>query len=108
MLLWGGSDTQSTGLCPNLSVYPKPIGLATCRLAIAPKKGKKTNLKPADEDNPEIIRRLGLLVKLFGGNYLFNPVLCVPLDGQIPGGWVFALDVTSGVISVAEITGFAM
>ena len=39
--------------------------------------------------------------------YVFDTVLCVTLDGQILGRWVFAVDVTRGVVSVTKSTGFA-
>ena len=33
--------------------------------------------------------------------YLFNPLLCVKLNRQILGGWVFSVDVTNGAVIVA-------
>ena len=37
-------------------------------------------------------------------SYVFNPVLCVTLDGEILARWVFAVDVTreGGIMGVTE------
>ena len=77
-------------------------------MANAPKKDKKTNLKPTDKDNPKKIRWLECLQKLFMTRYMFNQVLSVTLHDQIlweADGVV--LGVTNVVGSVTKICGFA-
>ena len=50
---------------------------------------------------------LGFLIKfaLVLSCFVSGPLLCVTLDGQILGRWVFVADVTRGVVSVTKSTG---
>ena len=82
---WWAGVTKITGRIA-ISIS-KPNGLVDFRLASAPKKAKKTNLKPTDKDNPKQIRRSEFLRKLFATSYVFNQVLYVSLHGQMLVVW---------------------